>query len=97
MGFTSPPGFFPTGYDSPSLAVQNDFHPFVLEQSIIPKTERYTAYADAAYELTDGVEAYAEFLANRRKTYQNGWRQIWAFGGTYDALRHLLGAGMGRL
>lgn len=84
LGFTSPPGFFPTGYDSASLAVQNAYHPFVLEQTLIPKTERYTLYADAAYELTDSVEAYAEFLGNRRKTYQNGWRQIWAFGYTGD-------------
>ena len=84
LGFTSPPGFFPTGHDAQSQAVQNDFHQFVLEQSIIPKTERYTVYADAALELSDGVEAYAEFLGNRRKTYQNGWRQIWAFGYTGD-------------
>ena len=82
--FSAPPGWFPTGYDGPSTAVQNAYHPFVLEQSLIPKTERFTVYADAAYELTDGIEAYAEFLGNRRKTYQNGWRQIWTFGGTED-------------
>jgi iron complex outermembrane recepter protein len=84
LGFTSPAGWFPTGYNGPSTAVQNAYHPFVLEQSLIPKTTRYTLYADAAYEITDGIEAYAEFLGNRRKTYQNGWRQIWAFGYTGD-------------
>ena len=82
--FGAPPGFFPTGYDTASLAVQNSYHPFVLEQSIIPKTERYTAYADGAFELTDHVELFGEFLYNRRKTYQNGWRQIWNFGYTGD-------------
>jgi iron complex outermembrane receptor protein len=82
--FGAPPGWFPTGYDPASQAIQDDFSPFTLEQSIVPKTERYTLYADAAFELTDGIEAYGEFLANRRKTYQNGWRQIWAFGGTSD-------------
>ena len=82
--FGAPPGWFPTGYDGPSTAVQNAYHPFVLEQSLIPKTERYTVYADAAYEISDGIEAYAEFLGNRRKTYQNGWRQIWTFGDTYS-------------
>ena len=82
--FGAPPHWFPTGYDPASQAVQDDFSPFTLEQSIIPKTERYTLYADAAYDLTDSIEAYGEFLANRRKTYQNGWRQIWAFGGTSD-------------
>lgn len=82
LGFTSPPGWFPTGYDAQSTAVQNAYHPFVNEQTLIPKTDRYTLYADAAYKLTDGVEAYAEFLGNRRKTYQNGWRQFWTFGYT---------------
>jgi iron complex outermembrane receptor protein len=82
--FSAPPGWFPTGYDAASLAVQNAYHPFVLEQTLIPKTERYTAYAEASYELTDSIEAYGEFIANRRKTYQNGWRQFWTFGFTGD-------------
>jgi iron complex outermembrane receptor protein len=75
-----PPGWFPTGYDAASQAVQNDYHPFVNEQSIIPETTRYTLYGDASYEFSDGVEAYAEFLGNRRKSYQNGWRQLWTYG-----------------
>ena len=37
-------------------------------------------YADGAFELNDSIELYGEFLANRRKTYQNGWRQFWSFG-----------------
>lgn len=78
----APPGWFPTGYDTASLAVQNRYHPFVLEQSIVPDTKRYTLFAEGAYELTDNIEAFAEFLANRRETYQNGWRQIWSFGNT---------------
>lgn len=82
--FGAPPGWFPTGYDTPSLAVQNSFHPYVLEQSIIPKTERFTAYVQGGYDLTDSIEAFGEFLFNRRKTYQNGWRQFWNFGYTGD-------------
>lgn len=80
--FNAPAGWLPTGYDAASHAVQDLFNPFASEQTIIPKTSRYTLYADAAYEVTDGIEAYAEFLANRRKTYQNGWRQFWTFGFT---------------
>ena len=82
--FGTPAGWFPTGYDTASTAVQNSFHPFVLEQSIIPKTERFTAFAAGSYEITDNIEAFGEFLFNRRKTYQNGWRQIWSFGITGD-------------
>ncbi|HUE78439.1 MAG TPA: TonB-dependent receptor [Sphingomicrobium sp.] len=82
--FVTPAGWFPTGYDTPSLAVQNSYHPFVLEQSLIPDTKRYTLYAQGTFELTDNIEAFAEFLGNRRETYQNGWRQIWSFGYTGD-------------
>ena len=80
--FQAPPGWLPTGYDPASRAIENDFNPYAAQATIIPKTSRYTLYADAAYQLTDGIEAYAEFLANRRKTYQNGYRQFWTFGFT---------------
>lgn len=82
--FRAPAGWVPTGYDTQSLAVQNSFHPFVLDQTIVPETERKTFYADAAYEVTDGIELFGEFLFNRRETYQNGWRQFWNFGFTGD-------------
>ena len=83
--FGSPPGWFPTGYDPASHAIENDYNPFAGEQTIIPKTERFTITQDGSYQITDGIELYGEFLKNRRTTYQNGWRQIWAFGGTSDS------------
>jgi iron complex outermembrane recepter protein len=82
--FAAPPGWFPTGYDTASLAVQNAYHPFVEEQTLIPETDLYTGYAQGQYELFDSVELFGEFLFNRRKTYQNGWRQFWNFGWTGD-------------
>jgi len=82
--FSSPFGWYATGYDPLSQSVQDDTNPYIAESTIIPKTERYTIYADASYEFTDGIEGYAEFLANRRKTYQNGWQQFWTFGYTQD-------------
>src|SRR3546814_11221399 len=75
---------FPVGYKAATLAVQKNYHPCVEEQSIIPKTTLITGYAEGSYELTDEVEAFGEFLFNRRKTYQNGWRQFWNFGFTGD-------------
>ena len=78
--FHAPAGWFPTGYDPASYAVQNDFNPYASEQTIIPATKRYTIYADGSYHFSDAVELYGEFLANRRETYQNGWRQFWTFG-----------------
>ncbi len=82
--FAAPPGWFPTGYSTAALAVQNSYHPFVEEQTIIPETDLYTGYAEASYDITDSITAFGEFLYNRRKTYQNGWRQFWNFGYTGD-------------
>lgn len=82
--FGAPSGFFPTGYDTASMAVQNAYHPYVEEQSIIPKTDLLTGYAEGAFDLTDSIQLFGEFLFNRRKTYQNGWRQFWNFGYTGD-------------
>ncbi|MFZ5747362.1 MAG: TonB-dependent receptor domain-containing protein [Pseudomonadota bacterium] len=82
--FGAPAGWFPTGYDTASLAVQNAYHPFVEEQTILPKTDLYTAYAEGSFEVSDSLELFGEFLFNRRETYQNGWRQFWNFGYTGD-------------
>ncbi|HSR00008.1 MAG TPA: TonB-dependent receptor [Sphingomicrobium sp.] len=95
--FNAPPGWFFTGYDAHSQSVQNDFNPYANEQTIIPSTKRYTLYADGSYQFSDAVELYGEFLANRRETYQNGWRQFWTFGytssGGYCAFFDCYGSG----
>lgn len=82
--FSAPAGWFPTGYNAASMAVQNAYHPFVEQQTIIPETDLYTAYAEGAFEISSAVEVFGEFLFNRRETYQNGWRQFWNFGYTGD-------------
>jgi iron complex outermembrane receptor protein len=89
--FFAPPGWFPVGYDAASTAVQNAYHPFVEEGTIIPETDLYTGYIEGSFEITDNVELFGEFLYNRRETYQNGWRQFWNFGYTGD----LYGTGAG--
>lgn len=82
--FGAPAGWFPTGYNAASMAVQNAYHPFVAQSTIIPETDLYTAYAEGAFEISSAVEVFGEFLFNRRETYQNGWRQFWNFGYTGD-------------
>jgi iron complex outermembrane recepter protein len=80
--FSAPPGWFPVGYDGPSYAVENATHPFVRDATFVPETERFTVFVDGAYQITDAVEVFAEFIYNRRETYQNGVRQFWQFGFT---------------
>jgi iron complex outermembrane recepter protein len=82
--FGAPAGWFPTGYNAASMAVQNAYHPFVAQQTIVPESDLYTAYAEGAFEISSAVEVFGEFLFNRRETYQNGWRQFWNFGYTGD-------------
>ena len=64
----APAGFYLVNYDPASRGVVNNLHPFALEESIVPETERYTAFVEGAYELGGGVEAYAELLLNRRES-----------------------------
>jgi iron complex outermembrane receptor protein len=81
-----PAGWFPVGYDGPSSAVMNRYHPLMDNDTVIPQTDLYTLYLDAAYELTDGIEFYTELLFNRRDNFVNGSGQIYIFGRgqTYD-------------
>jgi len=90
--FVAPPGWFPTGYNAASTAIQDAYHPYVEEQTIIPETDLYTAYVEGSFEITDNVELFGEFLFNRRETYQNGWRQFWNFGLTGDLYGYYPGA-----
>lgn len=75
-----PDGWFVVGDDPISRSVYNNYHPGMNNDSIIPTTDRYTIYIDAAYELAEGFELYTELLYNNRQTYFDGSGQIWQFG-----------------
>jgi len=76
---THPGGFFPVAYDRPSDGVTNDNHPFQDKQSLNPENELITLYAEAEYDLTDNVTAYAEVLLNRRETFSDYYKQYWSY------------------
>ncbi|MCS6625419.1 TonB-dependent receptor [Roseibacterium beibuensis] len=92
---TAPAGFYLVNYDPASRAVVNASHPFAQEESVIPETERYTAFVEGAYELGSGVEAYAELLLNRRESRTNSYRQFWNYTYTNDFLDFYYGPGAG--
>lgn len=79
---TVPDGFFPIGYNRLTAGVTNLYNTIARKDTVVPKTERLTVYADAALELGAGAEAYIEFLANRRETSVDSSTQFWNFGGT---------------
>ena len=79
----APPGWFAVSYEEPlPYILTNSYHPFEQKSSVIPETDRYTLYADASFEITDGVELYAEGLFNRRETYIDSHSQFYNFGYT---------------
>lgn len=91
----APAGFYLVSYDTPSRAVTNNLSPFALEESVIPEIERYTLFVDGAYEIGNGIEAYGEFLLNRRESRTDSYRQFWNYTYTADFLDFYYGPGAG--
>lgn len=90
----APAGFFLVNYDVPSRAVTNNLHPFALEESIIPETERFTVFLDGAYDIGGGTELYTELLLNRRESRTDSYRQFWNYTYTNDFLDFFYGPGV---
>jgi iron complex outermembrane receptor protein len=88
--FCAPGNVLPVNYDAVSTAVTN--FDSGLGDSVIPKTDLYTFYANGSYNLSDSVEVFGEFLYNKRKTKSHGSRQIFPqqFTGS-SALPYLFG------
>lgn len=78
----APAGYWPVSLngDGPSTAVGNFYHPFEQKASVIPATTRKTFYADGAFDVTDNIELYGEFLFNNRTTFTDSVVQIYNFG-----------------
>ncbi|MDO9608434.1 MAG: TonB-dependent receptor [Brevundimonas sp.] len=92
---TAPDGFYLVNYDAASRAVVNASHPFAQEETVVPEVERYTVFVEGAYELGGGVEAYGEFLLNRRESRTDSYRQYWNYTYTNDFLDFYYGPGSG--
>lgn len=75
----APANWYQVDYDRPSLGLSNTNSPFEQNSSIVPEIERMTLFANAGFDITPRVEAYAEVLLNRRETAANGFRQVWTY------------------
>jgi iron complex outermembrane recepter protein len=71
--------------------VQNVRHPFTDSETVLPKTEIITLYADGSLNLSESVRAYTELLLNRRESFQNNQTQFFQIGYTHDALNYGFG------
>jgi iron complex outermembrane receptor protein len=82
--FGVPSNFYMMGYNPASASIDHLYNPMYGAATVIPDTKRLTFYSDASIKLGDHFELYAEGLWNRRKTYQNGFRQFWDYMYTED-------------
>ena len=83
---TAPANFFPVAYDRLTDGITNDDHPFQDKQSLRPDLELLTLYGEGELNLTDTMAVYTELLLNRRKTYEDDYRQYWSYvySGNFD-------------
>lgn len=75
----TPDGWYQVGQDRVSAGLLDFDHPFQDQETLLPKTERFTVLAEGEYELTDNITMYAEAMFNRRETYENHYAQYWSY------------------
>jgi iron complex outermembrane receptor protein len=76
----APSGFFPVGaYNATGLALANNYNSQLDQDSIIPRTTRFTVFGEAGYDLTDDINLYFEGLYNRRRTHTIAHRQLFFY------------------
>ncbi|HEX8534615.1 MAG TPA: TonB-dependent receptor [Allosphingosinicella sp.] len=87
--FGLPVGFYPVSFTCTaaalatslelcrnSVGLNDPINPLVYGSTITPKLDRYTAYLDAGFNITDKIEVIGEFLYNRRQTESQNFRQL---------------------
>ena len=74
LGVFGPADFFGINFDGPSAGALNQFESVEQDSDVFSRTSRISAFADAAYEVTDGVTLYGEFLFSNRKSANNGFQ-----------------------
>ncbi len=76
IGVFGPADFFGVDFDGPSNGALNRFEPVEQDSDVFSRMSRISAYADAAYDVTDGITAYGEFLFSNRKSRNNGFQSM---------------------
>jgi iron complex outermembrane receptor protein len=71
-----------------ALGLVNQRDPRLAKSDVQPSLDRYTAYLQGGFEITDSIEIVGEALYNKRKTATNSFRQLFPqsqFAGAYPA------------
>lgn len=76
IGVFGPTNFFGVNFDGPSTGALNQFEPAEQDSDVFSGVSRISAFAEGAYDVTDGITAYGEFLFSSRKSHNNGVQRI---------------------
>ena len=76
IGVFGPADFFGVNFDGPSTGALNQFEPVEQDSDVFSRVSRVSAFADAAYDVTDAITAYGEFLFSNRKSHNNSFQRI---------------------
>lgn len=74
LGVFGPADFFGINFDGPSTGALNEFGPAEQGSDVFSRLTRVSAYADAAYALSDATELYGEWLFSNRKSVNQGFQ-----------------------
>ena len=76
IGVFGPDNFFGVNFDGPSTGALNQFEPAEQGSDVFSSVRRVSAFVEGAYDVTDGITAYGEFLFSNRKSHNNGVQRI---------------------
>ena len=76
IGVFGPDNFFGVNFDGPSTGALNQFEPVEQDSDVFSGVSRISAFADAAYDVTDGITLYGEALFSNRKSHNNGFQLV---------------------
>lgn len=74
---STPTGWYPVGFDRESDGWLDASHPFLQNQTMIPKNELASVFGLFTHDLSDSVTFYSELMHSRRQTTINSYRQFW--------------------
>ena len=76
IGVFGPANFFGLNFDGPSTGALNKFEPVEQDSDVFSGVSRISAFADAAYDVTDGIALYGEALFSNRKSQNSGFQVL---------------------
>ena len=76
IGVFGPADFFGVNFDGPSTGALNQFEPAEQNMDVFSGVRRVSTFVEGAYDVTDGITAYGEFLFSNRKSHNNGVQRI---------------------